>query len=207
MKTIRITDGITYGYRQGDFISPKTKADGAFEVTDEEAERLIISGHAVLVGEVEDIIILPPDSDPENSENDFGEGVNPSEEENAEIGETSADNSNDEEPETYDELADDKAFLSTFTVSTLKGIAEDLKVYSSELRNKAEIISALLPLGLELPFTEEVLSKMSNDTLKDICENIKVYTSDMRSKDSKITAILDFYASIDDNDTGEDFIV
>ncbi len=204
MKTIRIIDGITYGHRVNGFISPKTKVDKPFEVTDEEADRLLTGGHAVLVGESEDKIILPPDSNPENGENTLSEGVNSSDEESAENGEEMSENDMDEEEEGFT-----REFLSAFTVSTLKGIAEDLNVYSSELRNKDSLINAILPVCPEVPFEAEVLSKFSKPTLKEMAENLKVYNSEMRSKDALIAAILPMFSTdeLTEESENEDFVI
>ena len=48
MKTIRITDGITFGLRKGGIVTSVTKSDGWFEVPEKTADTLCKAGHAEL---------------------------------------------------------------------------------------------------------------------------------------------------------------
>ncbi len=180
MKRIKITSGITYGHRNGIFIVPKTKLDEPFEVSDDEAFRLIGAGYAKLIDDNGGNSAVSPDSAPITGENEESKGVNSSDEENLATAPENAENDID---------GDTVEYLSEFTVPVLKCIAKDCGIAVSELSKKAEFVEAIAGTGIEVPFTEEVLGKFSCSTLKEIAKEFDVYTSELRSKEALIGAI------------------
>lgn len=133
MQQIRIIQG-TYGHRpDGTHRIRPVSAGGLVSVPDEEAERLMRLGVAEPVtlpssGDCEDVA-TPQDG---QTEGDAGIGMD--------VGILCAEDS--VEGDTVHEFTPEE--LNVLTNAKLKGLAEDLGISTAKLKNKAELIDAIL---------------------------------------------------------------